>query len=141
MNRRISIAAAVALASFLLCGSTAPEGCQPAPQPSHTGAEAAGIAIVAGAVIGTVVLVEIHKAHHTIKGCVSMGPNGLEVKDSKAMKTYSLVGVNPNAKVGDLVQLHGSKEMSSKDSTRDETFMVEKMSRDFGPCAVAAAQP
>jgi hypothetical protein len=141
MNRRIGIVAMVTLSPFLLCGSTAPQGCQPQPQPSHTGAEAAGIAIAAGAVIGTVVLVEVHKSHHAIKGCVSTGSNGLDVRDEKDMKTYNLVGVTANTTVGDRVQLHGSKEKSGKDGAADPTFVVEKMSRDYGPCKVIPQTP
>jgi len=89
MNRRMGMVGMVTLSPFLLCESTAPQGCQPQPQPSHTGAEAAGIAIAAGAVIGTIALVEVHKSHHSIKGCVSTGSNGLDLRDEKDMKTYT----------------------------------------------------
>jgi hypothetical protein len=60
----------IALTSLMLCGTTAREGCQPVPQPSNNfGVEvAATIAIVAGAVVGTIVLVEVNKCNHTMKG-------------------------------------------------------------------------
>jgi len=141
MNRPIGIVALVALSPFLLCGSTAPEGCQPEPQPSHTGAEVAGVAIAAGAVIGTVVLVEVHKSHHAIRGCVSTAANGLEMRDEKDGKTYNLVGVTANTRLGDRVQLHGSKEKITKDSAGDPTFIVEKMSKDYGPCKADTQSP
>jgi hypothetical protein len=136
MNRRMGMVAMAALAPILLCGSTAPQGCQPQPQPSHTGAEVAGVAIGAGVVIGTIVLVEIQHSHHTIKGCVSAGANGLEVRDDRDMKNYKLVGLTENTKVGDRVKLHGSREKHSKDSIVDSTFTVEKMNRDYGACKV-----
>ena len=129
----------VALASFLLGAPTAPTGCTPAPQPSHTGAEVGAIAAVAGVVIGTVVLVEVHKSSHTIKGCVTAGPNGLQLRD-KDMKTYNLLGATASTKVGDIVQLHGSKEKEKKGSTDDPRFVVEKVNKHYGPCSAAPTQ-
>jgi hypothetical protein len=52
------------------------------------------------------------------------------------MKTYALAGVTENIKVGDLVRFHGSKVRKVKDSTGDQTFAVQKISKDFGPCTV-----
>ena len=139
MNRRVGITAMAGLTSFLFCGFTAPQTCQPQPQPSHTGAEVAGISILAGVVIGTVILVDRNHAHHTIKGCVSMSQNGLEVQDDSDKKTYALAGVTTNTKAGDVVRLHGKKEKKAKDSAGDRTFTVEKISKDFGPCKVQLA--
>jgi outer membrane protein OmpA-like peptidoglycan-associated protein len=130
----------VALGSYLLCGPTAPQGCQPAPQPSHAGADAAAIAIIAGVIIGTVVLVEVHKSHHTIKGCVSTGPNGLQLENMKDRKTYMLLGATSKTHVGDIVQLRGDKERADKGQGPDggeTSFVVKKMKRDYGPCDYA----
>lgn len=140
MNHIAGIVAMAALSSFLLNSTTAPVTCQPAPQPSFTGAKI-GIGLGVAGILGTVVLVEVHHAHHTINGCVSMGSNGLEVLDTQDKKTYLLAGVTAHTKVGDQVRLHGSKEKLAKGSTSEPTFTVEKVSRDTGPCKVRAAAP
>lgn len=131
----------VVLTSFLLTGTTAPISCTSTPPPSHTGVEVGAIAGLAGVVIATVVLVEVHNSHHTVKGCVTAGPNCLEVCNESNMQTYALVGVTANTTVGDRVKLHGSKEKRAKDGTGDPTFVVEKMNRDYGRCELPVTPP
>jgi hypothetical protein len=145
-HRKTGIVAMVALGSFLCCGATAPDGCQQSSPPpeSHVPAEIAGVA--AGIAVVTVVLIGTHHDRHNIKGCVFNGPNGIEVQTSEG-KNYSLEGITPNIKVGDLVQLYGSKIRKAKDSKADQVFMIEKLNRDRGPCHItpttspAAATP
>jgi hypothetical protein len=139
MIRPTGIASMVALALLTTGHGTPMVSCNQTPPPSHTGAEAAGIAIVAGVVIGTVVLVEIHHGNHTVRGCVSLGPNGPQVLNDGDKKTYTLVGVKVNTKVGDRVKLHGSKDKKKKDSAGDSTFVVESISRDYGACPAVPA--
>lgn len=124
----------VALGSLLLCGAASPDGCQTAPPPSHKGAEAAAIAIVAGVVIGTVVLVEVHKSHHIIKGCVTASASGLQLMNVKDNRTYTLLGATSHTHVGDIVQLRGNKE---KEDGGERAFVVKRMRRDYGPCDAA----
>jgi len=57
------------------------------------------------------------------------------------MKTYALVGATGDIKVGDLVQFHGTKVRKVKNSTGDQTFAVEKISRDYGPCTLKPGAP
>jgi hypothetical protein len=130
------------LTTFLLSGATAPQTCTTPPpqQSSHTGAEVAAIAIVAGVVVGTVILVEVHHSHHTIKGCVSAGQNGLQVQNDGDMKMYDLTGVTADVKVGDQVRVHGAKEKKTKGAA-DQIFVVEKMNKDYGPCKVSPKPP
>jgi len=134
----------IALTTYLLCGATSPQSCEEpaAPAPSHTGAEVAGIALVAAAAITTVVLIDVHHNHHTVKGCVFAGPNGIQVQtQGDPIKTYTLSGITAAAKVGDLVKIHGDKIKKTKDSTGDETFRVESLSKDYGPCQVKPGIP
>jgi hypothetical protein len=142
MNRRDGLISFAALGSLLLCGSTAPTSCQPEKIGPSTGeVVGAAVGIAAVIVVGTVVLVDVHKSHHTIKGCVTNGPNGLEVHNDKDNKTYGLTGVTANVRPGDVIQVHGSKEKNQKDAGGNQDFMVEKMSRDYGPCKVQLAAP
>jgi hypothetical protein len=71
-----------------------------------------------------------------VKGCVSAGPSGLLVHNESDNENYALVGITANTKVGDRVRLHGSKDKKTKDSAVDRTFVVEKITRDYGPCTV-----
>ena len=144
MNRRIGIVSMVALSSFFLCGmQSTPTGCTNTNQghigPSNGEVVGIGVGVIAGVVVGVVVLVEVNKSHHTIKGCVTNGPNGLEVQNESDKKTYSLLGVPSNVKVGDIVKVHGNKEKKEKGSAASQEFKVEKMSRDYGPCKLSPA--
>jgi len=133
-NRKFGIIAIAALAPFFLCGATSPTGCQPQPKPSNDGIYATAAAVGGGIVLGAVILVEVNKSHHTVKGCVTSGPNGLLVRNESDNANYALVGVTATTKVGDRVKLHGSKDKKTKDSAGDRTFVVEKLTRDYGPC-------
>jgi hypothetical protein len=135
-NRKFGFIAMAALAPFFLCGATSPTGCQPQQQPSNAGIYATAAAVGGGIVVGAIILVEVNKSHHTVRGCVSAGPNGLVVHNESDNANYALVGVTANTKVGDRVRLHGSKDKKSKDSPADRTFVVEKVTKDYGPCTV-----
>jgi hypothetical protein len=141
MNRRTGLVSLISLSSILLCGAGSPTGCQSSGSigPSNGEVIGIGVAAVAVVVVGVVVLVEVNKSHHTIKGCVSSGPGGLEVLNESDKKVYALMGVPANVKVGDIVKVQGKKEKQGG----AQEFVVQKMSRDYGPCkaAVAASQP
>jgi len=78
MNRRSGIACFVILGVLLTCGSTAPPACNEKIGPSDGEVIGAVIGVAAAIVVGTVVLVEVsNKSHHTVKGCVTAGPDGL----------------------------------------------------------------
>ena len=77
----------------------------------------------------------VHHSHHTVKGCIVSGPNGLEVQnDSNSI--FELTGSTANVKVGDSYRLHGSKLKKAKHAKGNRTFLVEKVGKDFGPCPV-----
>ena len=132
-RRRAGILGLASLTPFLLCGATAPTGCQDTKKPNYTGPI---VGISAGVAVGVIVLVAVSKSHHNIKGCVATGPNGLEVQVplDKGFETYDLTGTTTNIKEGDLVRVHGAKERKKKGSPGDRVFMVEKLSKDYGPC-------
>lgn len=142
MHRRSGFVSLAAADSLLLCAANSTSGCNSSS--SHIGPTTgevvgAGVGIAAAVVVGTVVLVEVNKSHHTIKGCVTASPGGLEVQNQKDNKIYALTGVTANVKPGDIIQVHGSKEKGEKDSAGNQDFRVEKMSRDYGPGTVGPA--
>jgi hypothetical protein len=136
MDRRKGIVSMVALTSFLFCGMTAPQQCNTNTNNGHGTAIAVGAIAAIG--VGTVVLIAVHSSHHNIKGCAYSDKNGLHIQDGNTMKKFVLTGATPNIKAGDIVRLHGSKVKMAKGATGDQTFVVEKLSKDYGVCA---AQP
>jgi hypothetical protein len=146
MHRRKGFAAFAALSSLLLSGAGSPNSCSGnnnIPGTGLTTGQATAIVVGSAAAIavGTIVLVEVHKSHHTVKGCVTAGPGGFQVRNQGDQKVYGLTGVTADVKVGDIVKLNGNKEKNQKDSAGDEDFMIQKMSRDYGPCKLALAAP
>jgi hypothetical protein len=143
MFRRTGIVSMTCLTAVLLSGATSPQSCNTNTQPigPSTGeVVGAAFAVVGVVVIGTVVLVEVHNSHHTIKGCVTAGPSGLQVQDTDNTHTYNVTGVTADVKVGDVVRLHGNKEKKKKKGDTGQGFFIEKISKDYGPCKVTAAQ-
>jgi len=139
MKHRNGIISMLALSSFLLCGANSPTTCTSSGHIGPSNAEVVGALVGVGAVIvvGTVVLVEVNKSHHTIKGCVTAGPNGVEIENESDKKSYLLVGDPSKVKVGDIVRLRGTKEKKQKGSTGTQNFIVTNMNRDYGPCKAA----
>jgi hypothetical protein len=142
MHRRNGIVCLGALGVLLTCGSTAPPACNEKIGPSDGEVIGGIIGVAAVIVVGTVVLVEVsNKSHHTIKGCVTAGPDGLTLHTDGNGKTYALTGVTANVKLGDVIKVHGSRQKGQKDTAGDQDFRVEKMSRDYGPCKADLTPP
>lgn len=147
-RRRTKKVVAIALASLVCCVSVGSTGCTNGLNdknfsfgPTRGQITAAAVGIGAAAAVTVVVIVEVHRSHHTVKGCVSSGPNGFQVQTQDDLKTYALAGDTANITVGDLVRFHGTKVKKVKGSAGDRTFTVEKISRDYGPCKVISGQP
>ena len=105
-----------------------------------SGAEVVGVAVGAGAVVATLVAVEVHHAHHTINGCTSNGPSGIQLQTSGGAKTYLLSGNTAHITAGEHVRLHGAKVKPSRHSNIDPTFLVERENKDYGPCKLNPSQ-
>jgi hypothetical protein len=133
MHRRRGIVCLAALSPLLVCGAISISGCTRA---QEVGSVVGLAAIVAGT---TVVLVEVNKAHHTLKGCVTGGRDSLELTTQDDNKTYALSGATSNLKLGDVVKVHGSKQKAKKGGSGHRDFLVEKINRDYGPCNATPA--
>jgi hypothetical protein len=102
----------------------------------QTKVDEAGIAIgVAGAAIGIGIYLLI-RHDHSLTGCAINGPNGLELYTEGNQQTYALIGDVAAIKSGDRVRVSGKKKKQVAGSNRP--FLVEKLSKDFGPCKVVA---
>ena len=106
MFRRAGILSMACVSAVLLSGANAPESRNTAATqqtsigPSKGEVIGAAAAVVGVVVVGTVVLVEVHKSHHTIKGCVMEGPGGLQVEDTDNSRVYDVSGVTAGVKSG-----------------------------------------
>ena len=137
-RRRVRVMTAFALTSFVSIGVMTMDGCDNQPLNfGPTKGQVVGVILGAAGVLGTTaVLIEVHHKHHTVKGCISSGANGLQV-ESDDKKTYILTGNTLNIKTDSLLKLHGTKLRKSKHSAGSPTFEVEKISKDYGPCRVS----
>jgi hypothetical protein len=142
-SRRCGIAAFTALAVLLSAGVPSITGCQGSnPQsfsigPSKGEIIGATVGITAAVAVIVVVAVEVHRSHHTLRGCLSEGPSGPELRTSDA-KMFALEGDTANLKAGDMVKFHGSKLRKTRDAHGDQVFRVESVKRDYGPCPAQA---
>ena len=101
---------------------------------------------IVGAMVGVGVAVGVgvgfgvyYATHPTIKGCVSEGPGGLQLKNDKDQKIYSLTGATTDVKAGEVVSLRGKKKSAKGASTAD-FFWVEKVGKSSGTCS-SSPQP
>jgi hypothetical protein len=96
----------------------------------------AGIA-AGGALVGVLAYVAV-KHSHTVTGCTQSGQNGLLLTSDSDKKTYLLVGEVTGIKGGERVRVSGKK--GKEKSADPPELLVEKVTRDLGPCEVAGAQ-
>jgi hypothetical protein len=144
MNRSPATISVICLTSLLLAGAST-QSCNTTQTsgsigPSKGEVIGAAVGIVAIIGVGTVVLIEVHNSHHTIKGCVTAGPSGIQVYDFANQRTYYVTGATANVKAGDLVRLHGNKEKKKKGDP-GQAFVVEKITKDYRPCKDSEMSP
>ena len=89
------------------------------------------IALVgAGVLIGVGVYFAVRHAH-SLKGCASSGPGGMQLLNEGDKQTYSLAGDVDEIKAGNRVRVSGNKKKSTGNSRQ---FVATKLSKDYGPC-------
>ena len=70
----------------------------------------------------------------SLTGCAVSAENGLQLRNEGDNQTYTLLGDLADVKVGDRIRVSGKKKKN--DPAGNEHFMVEKVSKDLGPCRV-----
>ena len=96
-------------------------------------AEAVGVVIGVGAAIGVGIYFAVH-ANHSVSGCTVAAANGLQLQQDQQM--WSLVGSIATIKPGERVRVSGKKQKKTAGAPRP--FLVEKLAKDYGPCAATA---
>jgi hypothetical protein len=145
MNPHTKAASALALFSVFVSGCCqAGSPCKSFQIGPNTD-EIVGISV--GAVAGTALVVgtvvAVNHDRHILKGCVSPGPDGLQLTRDSDKKVFSLVGAPADIKPGEKVKLHGTKQKKQKGSPGNEEFVVERATKNYGRCeaSLSAAIP
>ena len=95
------------------------------------------IALVgAGVLIGVGVYFALHHGH-SLKGCASSGPGGMQLLNESDQQTYALAGDVDGIKAGNRVRVSGNKKKPTGNSRQ---FAATKLSKDYGPCKIQPAK-
>ena len=95
-----------------------------------------GLAAI-GAGVGVGVYAAVHH-NHRLTGCAANGVGGLELWSPHDRQTYALVGEVSGIKPGERVRVSGKMPKGNEGVRRQ--FLVEKVEKDFGACAVDHAE-
>jgi hypothetical protein len=99
---------------------------------------AIGVGIAAiGAAIGVGVYFLVRKSP-SITGCATPGSDGLTLRNESDPYTYTLIGDTVSIKAGERVRLTGKKKSGPSGQHK---FIVDKVSKKYGACQVASANP
>jgi hypothetical protein len=90
-----------------------------------------------GALIGVGVYFAVHHGH-SLKGCASSAPGGIQLLNESDQQTYALAGDVDGIKAGSRVRVSGNKK---KDAGGGRQFVATKLSKDYGPCKIQPATP
>jgi hypothetical protein len=144
MNRHTKAVSTLASLSVLLGGC-----CEPGYRCENTGigqlgpskGEIVGLSVGVAAVSALVVVasVEAGRNRHILKGCVSTGPDGLQLTRDSDKKVFSLLRAPADVQPGEKVKLHGTKQKKQKGSTGNQQFVVQRVAKDFGRCERSAS--
>lgn len=96
------------------------------------------IAVAAGAAVAVVAGVLVYRHHHasqgeeaSVMGCTTQANGMMSLMDDSTKTTFSLTSLSKDVKAGERVELSGKK---SQDATGKNTFHVQKLVKDDGPC-------
>jgi hypothetical protein len=95
--------------------------------------------IAAAAAIGVGVYLAVRQGH-TVKGCVAAGGGGLELQ-TESGQSFVLLGARAGIKAGDRIKVTGSRKKRVSGVSEKQSFVVEKLDKDYGVCTVAPARP
>lgn len=75
----------------------------------------------------------------SVTGCAVSSQSGTELQNEGDHQTYLLTGDTANIKAGDRIKVSGKKQKKAKSGER--SFLVEKVSKDYGSCKALQAMP
>jgi hypothetical protein len=77
---------------------------------------------------------------HNLKGCVVDGSKGMELQ-TESGEGFALFGQTAGVKAGERVKISGSRQKAVKGVSARQSFVVQRLDKDFGACTVAMAHP
>ncbi|MGA3223374.1 MAG: hypothetical protein ABSC65_06405 [Acidobacteriaceae bacterium] len=83
-----------------------------------------------GVLIGVGVYFAVRHGH-SLKGCVSSSPGGMQLLNEGDQQTYALAGDVNGIKAGNRIRVSGNKK---KSTVNNRQFVTTKLSKDYGPC-------
>jgi hypothetical protein len=89
-----------------------------------------GVAIVAA--VGVGVFFAFHHGR-SVKGCVAMGPGGLEIRSGNGADVFELSGATAEVRAGERMRLKGRKRAAQDGDLPG--FVVSGVAKDYGACA------
>src|SRR6202034_2231950 len=90
-----------------------------------------------GVLIGVGVYFAVHHGH-SLKGCASSGPGGMQLLNESDQQSYALAGDVNRIKTGNRVRVSGNKQ---KPTGGGRKFVATKLSKDYGPCKIQPSTP
>ncbi|MGD0630769.1 MAG: hypothetical protein ABR987_15675 [Terracidiphilus sp.] len=138
-----NILAIVAICTLLLTGA-GNGGAQVKPHAAFDapGSNAKTDLIIAGfftaaALVGVGFYFALHHSHN-LRGCVVDGPKGMELQTQNG-QSFVLFGETAAMKAGEQVKVVGSRQKTGKGGTGTQSFVVERLDRNYGACPAAPA--
>jgi hypothetical protein len=71
---------------------------------------------------------------------VADGGNGLDLQ-TESGQSFVLLGATTGLKAGERVKVTGARKKRVNGVTDKQSFIVDKLDKDYGACAVSAAHP
>jgi len=136
------------LAALLICGlltqanAAGPPRRQAALEGVGLGAKTTivvALVIAAAAAIGVGVYFAVRQGH-TVKGCVASSKDGIELQTGSG-QSFALLGATTGIKAGDRIKVTGSREKKVNGVTDRQSFVVDKLDKDYGACTIAPVRP
>jgi hypothetical protein len=78
------------------------------------------------------------RRQHALKGCVVDGSKGMELQ-TESGQTFALFGRTDGVRAGERVKVSGSRQKAARVVSARQSFIVQRLDRDFGACTVARA--
>jgi hypothetical protein len=75
-----------------------------------------------------------------VTGCAAGGGNGLDLLTEDG-RSFVLLGATTGIKAGQRVKVTGARKKRVNGVTDKQSFVVDKLDKDYGACTVSPAHP
>jgi hypothetical protein len=135
-------------ATLLICGFLIAVNvpAQPRPHAAFDGlGSGAKTALIVATLVAAVALIGVGvyfavRHGHTVTGCAAGGGNGLDLLTEDG-RSFVLLGATTGIKAGQRVKVTGARKKRVNGVTDKQSFVVDKLDKDYGACTVSPAHP